>query len=67
MAGRSVFNFSEWTRDNELAHQAGHAVIRRDMPPSSYRMLHDHARLTHEEKVELARGLHATFGVPWRE
>ena len=60
-AGRSVLNFSEWTRGNDLAAEAGHAVLRRDMPLRGYKLLHDHAQLTHEENVELARGLHATF------
>lgn len=62
VAGRSVMNFSEWTRPNELAEQAGSSVNRRDMPPKTYVLLHDHAVLTEDEKVELARGLHATFG-----
>jgi hypothetical protein len=65
--GRSVMNFSEWTRPYELAEQAGSEVIRTEMPPRGYRMLHEHAQLTHAEKVELARGLHATLGIPWRE
>jgi hypothetical protein len=65
--GRSVLNFSEWTRPYVLAEQAGSEVIRREMPPRGYRMLHDHARLTEEEKIDLARGLHATMGLPWRE
>jgi hypothetical protein len=62
--GRSVINFSEWTRPYELATAAGPEVIRREMPPRSYRMLHGHAQLTHDEKVELARGLHTTLGAP---
>jgi len=65
VAGRDVLNFSEWTRPQDLASQAGSSVIRRDMPPRTYLALHDHAKLTHDEKVELARGLHAT--IPWRE
>lgn len=65
--GRSVLNFSEWGKPYDLATQAGSEVIRREMPPRGYRMLHDHAHLTESEKVELARGLHATLGLPWRE
>jgi hypothetical protein len=65
-AARSVMNFSEWTRGNDLVHAAGHVVIRRDMPPRQYTVLHGDAHLTDEEKVELARGLHATFGAPGR-
>ncbi len=67
VAGRSVMNFSEWTRSYDLAPQAGSEVLRREMPPRSYRMLHGEAHLTHDEKVELARGLHATFGLEWSE
>lgn len=65
-AGRSVMNFSEWTRSYQLSHEAGPAVIRRDMPPKNYRLLHGDAHLSEAEKVELARGLHATFGAPGR-
>jgi hypothetical protein len=65
--GRSVLNFSEWTRPYVLAEQAGSEVIRTEMPPRGYRMLHDHAQLTIDERVELARGLHATLGLEWRE
>jgi hypothetical protein len=65
-AGRSVMNFSEWTHPNDLASAAGGEVIRREMPPRSYRLVHGDAHLTEDEKVELARGLHATFGAPGR-
>jgi hypothetical protein len=65
--GRSVMNFSEWTRPYDLASQAGSEVIRREMPPRGYRLLHEHAALSDDEKIELARGLHATLGLPWRE
>jgi hypothetical protein len=65
--GRSVLNFSDWTRPYDLAPEAGSKVIRREMPPSSYLVLHDHAKLTQDEKVELARGLRMTMGLPWRE
>lgn len=65
--GRTVLNFSEWTHEFELANAAGASVLSREMPPRKYRWLHDAALLTHDEKVELARGLHATFGQAWRE
>lgn len=61
--GRSVLNFSEWHRPYDLVGEAGPNVIRRDMPPTKYRLLHDHARLTDAEAQELARGLHKTFGI----
>ena len=65
--GRTVLNFSDWTRTYELANESGRTVIRRDMPPPTYRFVHGDAELTHNEKVELDRGLQATLGVPWRE
>jgi hypothetical protein len=61
--GRSVLNFSEWHRAYDLSAEAGPDVVRRDMPPSKYRMLHDHARLTDAEAEALARGLHTTLGI----
>jgi hypothetical protein len=61
-AGRATLNFSEWITDNDLAHEAGGSVIRREMPPRSYKLLHPGARLTDRETEELARGLNATFG-----
>lgn len=66
-AGRSVLNFSEWIRPYDLSPEAGGKVIRREMPPRSYLAMHEHAKLSDSEKVELARGLSVTFGVPWRE
>ena len=65
--GRSVLNFSDWSRSYDLAHESGNTVLRRDMPPRKYLLLHGDAALTHDEKVDLARGLHATLGLPWRE
>lgn len=65
--GRSVMNFSEWNRSYALASEAGPVVIRREMPPRDYRLLHEHAQLSHDEKVELARGLRATLGLPARQ
>lgn len=60
--GRSVLNFSDWTHPYDLSSEAGATVIRGEMPPRTYRLMHGHARLTDEETVELARGLDATFG-----
>lgn len=65
--GRSVLNFSEWNRTWDLAEQSASQVLRREMPPRSYRVLHEHAELTLEERVQLARGLSQTLGFPWRE
>ena len=68
--GRSVLNFSEWQQPWELANESGATVLRREMPPRSYRMMHPEARLSDMETEELARGLDATFGssdnVAWR-
>jgi hypothetical protein len=66
-AGRSTFNFSEWSRPSDLVSATGTVVLGREMPPRSYSLLHGHARLTADERLELARGLHATFGLAWRE
>ena len=60
--GRTVLNFSEWDRPQDLAGEAGATVIRREMPPRSYKMMHPEARLSDAETEELARGLDATFG-----
>jgi mono/diheme cytochrome c family protein len=60
--GRSVLNFSEWNEPWELAPESGATVLRREMPPRSYRMMHPEARLSDGETEELARGLDATFG-----
>jgi hypothetical protein len=63
---RTVLNFSDWTRSYELISQAPASVLRREMPPRGYRVMHPNAQLTEAEKLELARGLEATFGLPQR-
>jgi hypothetical protein len=63
---RSIINFSEWNRTYPLAAHSGESVINGGMPTMKYRMAHPEADLTHEETVELARGLDATFHVPSR-
>ncbi len=65
--GRSVLNFSEWNRTWELAEQSASQVLRTEMPPRSYKVLHPEARLTDQERIELARGLTNTLGLEWRE
>ena len=68
IVGRQVLNFSDWTRSPYFAEaQAAINVMRDDMPLASYRWLHPEARLTPDEKLELARGLSNTFGLVWRE
>lgn len=66
-AGRSVLNFSDWTREWPLVEQASSQVIRREMPPRTYRLFHREAQLTDEENAQLARGLAKTFGLAWRD
>ena len=65
--GRSVMNFSEWNQTWLLANESASQIMRREMPPRSYLLLHEHAKLTEQERVELARGLHTTLGLQWRD
>jgi hypothetical protein len=65
--GRTVLNFSEWNRQWELAEQTASQILRTEMPPRTYKMLHPESRLTVAEREELARGLMETFGYEWRE
>jgi hypothetical protein len=66
--GRTVLNFSDWTHDWERAKgQASANVLLGDMPLASYKFLHPEAKLSQSEKVELAKGLAETFGLPWRD
>jgi hypothetical protein len=37
------------------------------MPLASYKYLHPESKLSQSEKVELAKGLAETFGLPWRD
>jgi hypothetical protein len=66
-AGRSVLNFSEWTNAPDIVSATSASVLGGEMPPRGYALQHGDARLTTEERVALARGLHATFGLEWRE
>lgn len=59
--GRSVLNFSDWTRGNSEAGEAAETVREREMPPRSYTLLHPEARLTDAEREQLARGLDASL------
>ncbi len=61
---RSVINFSEWNRRYALAGYAGRRTSTGMMPPYKYQMAHPEANLTPAERLELARGLEATFGGP---
>jgi len=66
-SARSVLNFSDWGHTYQMREQAAANVIAGEMPPRTYRMMHPMAKLTDDEKIRLARGLQATFGLPWRE
>jgi hypothetical protein len=61
--GRAVLNFSEWTRPQKEAKEAAQEVREGDMPPTAYKLIHAHARLSAAELDRLARGLTQTLGV----
>jgi hypothetical protein len=63
---RDTLNFSEWTRPYDQGQESGPSVIRGDMPPYKYKSAHPEANLTHDETVELARGLNVTLGARGR-
>jgi hypothetical protein len=65
--GRTVINFSEWNRTYDLAPQTVPNVLSAEMPPRMFRLAHPEARLTDDEKMQLARGLNATLGLNWRD
>ena len=65
--GRDELNFSEWDRPQEEAGEAVETVEERSMPPAEYGLLHAAARLSADERTELARGLRASLGVQGRD
>ena len=56
--GRERLNFSEWQNDDQ-ALGAAESIEEGEMPPFPYMMMHSAARLSGDEKVELAEGLRA--------
>jgi hypothetical protein len=61
--GRKKFNVSEWGREGKNeGDEAASAVRKGKMPPFFYLPAHPEAKLSAEEKSDLARGLAATFG-----
>lgn len=60
--GRTVLNFSDWTRFYKEAGEAAETVLEGEMPPRSYTFLHPEAKLTEQERQVLAAGLTATIG-----
>jgi hypothetical protein len=56
--GREHLNFSEWQNDDQ-ALGAAEALEEGSMPSFQYKMMHSDARLSDQEKAELAAGLRA--------
>ena len=59
--GRCKMNFSAWDGPNEEAWEAPSAVLDGEMPLALYTASHGEARLTDEERRQLADGLMRTF------
>jgi len=60
--GRSQFNFSEWTKPQDVSiGDAVDAIRGGSMPPAIYRLMHPTARLSGTENDALIKGLVATF------
>jgi hypothetical protein len=62
--GRAVLNFSEWPRPQKEAKESSEEVLKGEMPPVAYKLIHAHARLTAADRDRLAQGLARTLGVP---
>ena len=60
--GRAALNFSEWHKPQKEADEASEKVAEGDMPLFAYTLAHAHARLTHAQRAQLARGLAKTLG-----
>jgi hypothetical protein len=60
--GRAVLNFSEWTRPQKEAKEAAKEVREGEMPPTAYKLIHAHARLSAADLNRLAQGLAQTLG-----
>lgn len=60
--GREHLNFSEWNIPQEDADDAGESVLDGSMPIRVYLLTHSGARLTDQEKAQLAQGLDNTMG-----
>lgn len=58
--GRSAMNLS--MANPRHAQDAAEELLEGEMPPAPYLLMHPEARLTEQERVDLARGLQATFG-----
>ena len=60
-SAREIVNYSEWERHYPLGHYSGQSTLDGNMPPYKYMMAHPEAKLTQQEREELARGLDATL------
>ena len=61
--GRAVLNFSEWMRPQKEAKEAAKEVREGEMPPTAYKLIHAHARLSAADFDRLAQGLTQTLGM----
>ena len=60
--GRRIVNFSEWTTSRqERGGEIVEVLQEGEMPPPNYLLLHPSARLSSQERADLARGLQATL------
>jgi heme-binding protein len=63
--GRKALNFTALDTSSEdgaeAAGEAGETIQKGEMPPQDYLLAHPEARLTAQERQELARGLDRTF------
>ena len=60
--GRRIVNFSEWTTSRqERVGEIVEVLQEGEMPPPNYLLLHPSARLSSQERADLARGLQATL------
>jgi heme-binding protein len=60
--GRSQFNFSEWSKPQDVSiGDVADSIRSGSMPPWFYKILHSNASLSSAEKDTLIRGLETTF------
>jgi len=62
--GRSIMNFSEWNLPQEIKNEPGEVaevILEGVMPLPNYLLMHPNARLTDQERQELAKGLQVTL------
>jgi heme-binding protein len=59
--GRASLNFSEWDKPQDGAGDAVEAARSGSMPPWFYPLMHPNANLNASERLQLAKGLAATF------